>query len=732
MSESNSRAQDYQGGAVLAPATLPREVVVYPGPAVASASGAVDFQPTDILHGLRRWGWVCALIGIPLAGLAATGAWVSQTPTYQASSLLRLSSTRNSLVFNKEEGKGDFDLFKGTQKELVRSSFVMTAALRNPAVAELSIIRQQAEPIDWLVNNVQVNTPSNTEIMQISVELPEPKDAINLVNAVVQAYQSEVVNFEQNSRQHRLDEVGRIFTEKESELRRKRNELKQLTAQLGSSDTDALSFKQQFMVQELGDLRRQLVDVQSKLWNAEAELETAETIAAAAQEGTITDEVLEAALLSDSVYRSLMGDKLQVSRIQAEAKTAFKIDRSADYANLTAHVDTQVADRRIQLTEELQQTQPIKSRQVIRGLQANIGTLTQLEHRVSGEIARLKNELGQVGNQSIDVEMMRSEINQLGQILSSIAQEREELQVELRSRPRVEILQVAESTRPANFTKRLGVAGLAGAFALAFPVGVILLGDLGTRKINSSQDVIRSAGLEILGSIPVVPRRAIGQLKQKGNRNSVYWQQMLNESVRRIASRILSGRDGAKPRMMLVTSAVSGEGKTTLATQLALSLASSGRSVLLVDLDLRRPTLHRVYAVDGEPGMSELLRGEAELSSTIQATGMENLSVLTAGKSDEEALRFLSHESTGALLKELRSQADFVIIDGCPVLLLADIGYICPHVDGVLFAVRRDVSRVPEVRAARESIDNCGTPIVGAVVVESGGAGRRDRQYVKT
>ena len=183
--------------------------------------------------------------------------------------------------------------------------------------------------------------------------------------------------------------------------------------------------------------------------------------------------------------------------------------------------------------------------------------------------------------------------------------------------------------------------------------------------------------------------------------------------------------------MIFVTSAVASEGKTTLATQLAMSLARAGRSVVLTDFDLRQASVHRIFGREISPGICEVLRGDADVANTLQPTEKNELTMIPAGLCDRAALGMLGHESMASLFKEIRTLAEFVIIDGCPVLPLADTGFVCPHVDAVLFAIRRDVSQVKRVRAAQDFISKCGVDILGAVVTESSGRNyQSDRRYV--
>jgi capsular exopolysaccharide synthesis family protein len=166
----------------------------------------------------------------------------------------------------------------------------------------------------------------------------------------------------------------------------------------------------------------------------------------------------------------------------------------------------------------------------------------------------------------------------------------------------------------------------------------------------------------------------------------------------------------------MVTSAVSGEGKTSLSSHLAASLARAGRKTLLVDCDLRSPTAHRLFATPVEPGFCELLRGEAEIATAIRTTQAEYLSLLPAGRLDVQAQQMLAQDRIPALFVQLKEQFEFVVLDSTPVLPVADALLIGQHVDVVIFSVLRGTSRLPNVYAAYQRMRTLGVRILGAVV----------------
>jgi succinoglycan biosynthesis transport protein ExoP len=171
-----------------------------------------------------------------------------------------------------------------------------------------------------------------------------------------------------------------------------------------------------------------------------------------------------------------------------------------------------------------------------------------------------------------------------------------------------------------------------------------------------------------------------------------------------------------KIQIVMITSALAGEGKTSLASHLAASLARAGRRTILVDSDLRRPTLHRLFDLSRGPGLSELLREENNLAAVIRDTAIPNLRLLSAGQADAVALQALAFDGLPKLFEQLRQEYEFIVVDSCPVLPVADSLLVGQHVDAVIFSLLRQVSRLPRVHAAYQRLAVLGIRMLGAVV----------------
>ena len=188
------------------------------------------------------------------------------------------------------------------------------------------------------------------------------------------------------------------------------------------------------------------------------------------------------------------------------------------------------------------------------------------------------------------------------------------------------------------------------------------------------------------------------------------------ESANALRTVLLQAGRNDGVRIVMVTSAGTGEGKTSLACQLAASLGRSGRRTLLIDSDLRNPAVHTQFNVSLTPGFAEALRGEIDPDDAIKTTAVANLSLLPAGQCDLAAIQGLAQDEVQTLFYHLKEEYEFVILDVSPVLPVADALVIGQYADAVLFSVLRDVSKLPQIYEAQQRLAALGIRMLGAVV----------------
>ena len=178
---------------------------------------------------------------------------------------------------------------------------------------------------------------------------------------------------------------------------------------------------------------------------------------------------------------------------------------------------------------------------------------------------------------------------------------------------------------------------------------------------------------------------------------------------------ICGDQGGDLGRCVLVTSAVGGEGKTTLAAQLAARCGNAGISTLLIDADLRRAALCRLLDVGEGPGLSNVLEG-AKIEDVVIPVQGDAFHLLSAGTPVKDASRILQGRNFPMLIAQLRQRYELIFIDSPPVLPVPDALMLGRWTDGALLAVRFEISRSPQVERARRQLDNAGIPVLGTVI----------------
>ncbi len=169
-------------------------------------------------------------------------------------------------------------------------------------------------------------------------------------------------------------------------------------------------------------------------------------------------------------------------------------------------------------------------------------------------------------------------------------------------------------------------------------------------------------------------------------------------------------------RSFAVTSALPFEGKTTIASNLAISLAQFGRSVLLVDSDLRRPRLHRVLEVRNDLGLTTLVQGRTNLASVVHKTKIEGLSVLTSGPIPHNPSELLHSAAFARTKEDLMEHFDYVLFDSPPMGAVTDAAILAQQVDGVLLVVRAGTSTSHAVSGARKQLNSVSARLLGAIL----------------
>jgi capsular exopolysaccharide synthesis family protein len=367
--------------------------------------------------------------------------------------------------------------------------------------------------------------------------------------------------------------------------------------------------------------------------------------------------------------------------------------------------------KRAELTKVLRKDIELKNEAALHTAQEELRALTDAVESLKVEEKKLRQVAETLGTSSFEVEMKRFEFEQAQNQLKSLLQEMDRLQLELRyDKQRITALQRAEPPRIKNNKERLLATTFAGLTLFLIGACLVSYRELSNSKIYDAEAMVQDLEIKLIGTLPLVPDVPVNFMGKGAA------EQLLAESISYIRTRILAHFEGKSPQAIMISSASPKEGKTFLAAHLAGSLAEAGRRTLLVDGDLRRPSIGGLFDVSQSPGLCDALRGDIDVRAAVSPTSTDGLSVLTAGECCPTALRKLTQARVEELFCALRAEYDCIIVDSSPLIAVADSLLLGKHMDGVIVCVRQQVSRGPAVFAALERLRDLRLPILGIVV----------------
>jgi succinoglycan biosynthesis transport protein ExoP len=264
--------------------------------------------------------------------------------------------------------------------------------------------------------------------------------------------------------------------------------------------------------------------------------------------------------------------------------------------------------------------------------------------------------------------------------------------------------------------------------------GVGYLAEMADKSFRGPEEIRARLGLPLIGHIPVVKQdeKLLQKIEAEGGQMSpvvcAHYRPKSRdaEAYRGVRTALYFSTRGGNYKTIQVTSPDMGDGKSTLAANLAVSIAQSGKKVILVDADLRRPQQHSIFGLPNQVGFASILAGTAEIAEATHATQAPGLSIITSGSLPPNPAELLTSHRFKEMLNVLSEQYDLVLVDSPPLLAVSDPSVIAPRVDGVILTLRiRDKGR-PHAEQAREILSSLGAHVLGVVVnAVKGASGKR-------
>lgn len=679
-----------------------------------------------LLKALRRRWLLAVSTGLLLAaGLGAATYFLAPPAKHTVRTLIHIPPLR-PWFGRTAEVIPEINNHQRTQVAMMKSRLVLNAALRDPKVARLQTITEQIDPVEWLEKEVQADFSVAPEVLRIVMAGERPEELVILVDALREAYLKEIVGREANQRRERLAKLRELREKTEDQIRTSRENQKAIEKKAGAGARDGavralmLNYQQMY----LATVERELIQSETQLRRFRLELESAQ-----AREKKLKDE-----LIPEAVVDAKVGEHPGVRKLVLEVQGLEQaIDRNLALATRgedepiiqqlrqkrkLARADLDALRKRLrsEVTAALREAAGAQLSGNIALLQAKIAGLEGNAKYLQPEAERMRNRVQELAKNGTKLDDLRDDLTQIEDLNKRIAAEESALNVELDAPKREHVLEPAVVTHARSKSRQvmMAVGAAVAGFALVL-LGVAFV-EFRARRVNTVDEVALGLGMAVVGALPDSTRRVSRRRLPGGASADHYGHALLTESVDATRTMLLHAARLEGVQVVMITSAMPGEGKTSLTSHLAASMARTGLKTLLIDGDLRNPTAHKLFELPNEAGFCDLLRGEAVAPDVIQPTAISGLSLMPAGEWDGQAALGLAQNRTRAILNQLRREYDFILLDSSPVLPVADALLIGQSADAAVFSLLRDVSRLPNVYVASQRLTSLGIRTLGAVV----------------
>jgi capsular exopolysaccharide synthesis family protein len=661
------------------------------------------------LRVIRKRGWialVCIAGGLMLAALIN----LISKPVYMAKSNL-LVTPDSASQFRLEGSNADgVDAVKiDTEMEILRST---TLALQTISTLDLQdnpdFIKQMPQR-KWdlaryddrrllsmvFQGHLNITRVGHTNIITIAYSLGNAKLAATICNKLVETYKEH--NFQDNYQA--TSEVSRWLEAQLGDLRTRlsssQSKMLELQQDIGLVGMDDKT--QSTITVQLEELSQQLVRAEGDNLVAQAKL-----IALKSSPPNVVD-----ILSGDSITSALRMHRILLTDLYSQATTKYGPNhpRVKDAKQQLDDLDAQIKS---QETSILQRTQK------------EVESTKNSENLLQGAIDRVKAESFDSNSKVIQYALARREYESARTLYDGLESRLQEagIMAGLHSTS-IRVVDPADPpTWPATPKKGLNLLlGFSGGFALG--ALLILLTESLDTNVKTIADVEESLGLPLLGVIPQTTNAEIQPLDfiVSAKRSGAHGWSQIAEAYRALRTSILLSGPGGKPRVLLFTSSRPSEGKTSAVICEAIVLALSGARVLLVDADMRRPTVHSRFRLPNNIGLSTVLVGESAFKDTIHSIKeVPSLHILSAGPSAPLPAELLGSESLRKLLETARKDFDFILFDTPPILTVTDAAVLAPQCDGVVVILRYGETAKNAVTRAGYLLQRAGGKVLGVVL----------------
>lgn len=532
---------------------------------------------------------------------------------------------------------------------------------------EQSVARAQSrEPVvDVFLSKLDVLVVPETYTISITFASPDPNKAADVVNTLADIYIADQLKEKHEATQRankwlneRLEDLRKEVLEAEAAVGAYRGEAG-LSQGNGATVTD----------QQLSEVNSQLVGARAERVATEARLRQLRKLLKTPGAIDSSPEILDAPTI-----RELRTQEIQLQRTQAELSNIYG-DRHPQMISLKAELQ----DVRGKIGREVQK--------IVGALENQVSVARARESAIRASLTELQGSAAE----SDKAEVRLTELQREAEVSRNLYEvfllrvkemtEQDSLQT-----PDSRILSRASVPTRPSFPQPL--ITVAAAFAGSVLIGILLV--IVVEKFaggfRSTEEIARATGAPVLGLVPSMGRFA--RFRRPSQKHMTKVEPAFKESIRNLRTGLMLSNRERPPKVVLITSSLPREGKSTLAGAVAWQTAKSGKKCMIIDCDLRRPKLHTTMGVAIRPGLVELLEGEKTLEEVVHVDEESGLEFITAGAETGAPSDLLASQEMKDLLMRLTRRYDQVIMDAPPVLVVGDARILCRLADKTLYLVR--------------------------------------------
>lgn len=579
------------------------------------------------------------------------------------------------VLFDVELEHGELDASRG-------------ADAARPALSRAEVEERTRKVIDTLVEHVSISPIRGSALVDIRFTSPDPL----LSKKVADAWAAEFIQSNLDRRYESSEGAREFLNTRLAELRKRLEESERdLVNYAANSGIVTLSSQQSPDGRTSSDKTLTIADIEAL--NTELASATAERIRAQSRLQRGTDKTL----IEDPTLSALRQDKASVSAEFSKMAAQF----GPEYPPLKAlAAELEEVNRSISAQEE----------RIRSSARTSFEQASSRESQLRERVQALRGDLVGEQRNSIQYNIFQREVDTNRQLYEGLLQRFKEIGVAGVGTNNISIVDLAELPRspsqpsiPLNLLVSL-IMGIALAGGVVFAVEQI---DQSLKDPAS----VESLGLPLLGVIPVTDRSSI--LEDLADRKS-----MIGEAYLTAQTNLnFLTKDGV-PKSFMLTSTRAAEGKSTSALALALMLARVGHKTILIDADIRSPSINNYLKLSNDVGLSNYLSGQEELTNLARTTEEPGLTVITTGPPPPNAAELLSNQRFTQLIQELQQIYDVVVIDAPPVLGLADVPLISRSVDGVIYTIETNGVKLRGIQAALDRLRMAKATVFGAIVTK--------------